>query len=162
MIAQPAAKSIGMAGTALAGPSVTPWRERTSRRGALKRINTHGFACPKPTCAYYHISDAQLHALVGDGIDGKAERIQTFRCQACGATFSARRGTPLYHLKTTSHRVAEVLTALAEGLSISAAVRVFGHRHVTITTWLTRAGEHSATLHGHWFRNLQPAAPPVG
>jgi transposase-like protein len=72
----------------------------------------------------------------------------------CAATFSARRGTPLYHLKTTSHRVAEVLTALAEGLSVSAAVRVFGHRHATITTWLTRAGEHSATLHDRWFRNL--------
>jgi len=146
---------MGVAGTPLARPSVTPWRERKSRRGAPKRINTHGFACPKRTCAYYQISDAQIHALVGDGIDGKAERIQTFRCQACGATFSARRGTPLYHLKTTSHRVAEVLTALAEGLSVSAAVRVFGHRHVTITTWLTRAGEHTATLHDRIFRNLR-------
>jgi IS1 family transposase len=47
-----------------------------------------------------------------------------------------------------------VLTALAEGLSVSAAVRVFGHRHATITTWLTRAGGHSATLHNHFFRNL--------
>jgi len=62
--------------------------------------------------------------------------------------------TPLYRLKTASHRVAEVLTALAEGLSVSAAVRVFGHRHATITTWLTRAGAHSATLHDRFFHNL--------
>ena len=73
---------------------------------------------------------------------------------ACGTTFSTRRNTPLYRLKTASSRVAEVLTALAEGLSVSATVRVFGHRHATITTWLTRAGEHSATLHDRWFRNL--------
>jgi len=51
-------------------------------------------------------------------------------------------------------RVAEVLSALSEGLDIAAAVRVFGHRHATITTWLTRAGAHSATLHDRWFRAL--------
>lgn len=102
----------------------------------------------------YQNTDAQIHALVGDGIDGKYERIQSLRCQACRTTFSTRRDTPLYRLKTASQRVAEVLTALAEGLDVSAAVRVFGHRHATITTWLTRAGAHSATLHDRVFRNL--------
>jgi IS1 family transposase len=137
--------------------SVQPWRERKSRRGAPKRIATHGFACPNRTCDYYHITDAQVHALVGDGSDGKCERIQSLRCQACGTTFSTRRNTPLYRLKTSSSRIAEVLTALAEGLSIAAAVRVFGHRHATITTWLTRSGQHSATLHDRLFRNLHLA-----
>jgi transposase-like protein len=33
-------------------------------------------------------------------------------------------------------------------------VRVFGHRHATITTWQTRAGMHSATLHDRTFRHL--------
>jgi IS1 family transposase len=136
---------------------VRPWRERKSRRGAPKRIATHGFACPNRTCDYYRITDAQVHALVGDGSDGKCERIQSLRCQACGTTFSTRRDTPLYRLKTSSSRIAEVLTALAEGLSIAAAARVFGHRHATITTWLTRAGEHSATLHDRLFRNLHLA-----
>jgi IS1 family transposase len=103
---------------------------------------------------YYRVTDAQVHALVGDGVHGKAERIQTLRCQACHTTFSTRRDTPLYRLKTASHRVGEVLTAVAEGLDVSAAVRVFGHRQATITTWLTRAGEHSASLHDRWFRNL--------
>jgi len=95
----------------------------------------------------YQITDARVHALVGDGAHGQHERRETLRCQACGTTFSMRRDTPLYRLKTASHRVAEVLTALAEGLSMSAAVRVFGHRHATITRWVMRAGTHSATLH---------------
>jgi IS1 family transposase/transposase-like protein len=133
---------------------VTPWCERKSRRGAPKRIDTQGFACPNPTCDYYQIADAHVHALVGDGSDGKCEPIQSLRCQACGRTFSARRDTPLYRLKTASVRVAEVLTALSEGLDIAAAVRVFGHRHATSTTWLTRAGAHSATLHDRCFRAL--------
>ena len=29
---------------------VTPWRECKSRRGAPKRILTHGFACPNRSC----------------------------------------------------------------------------------------------------------------
>jgi IS1 family transposase len=134
---------------------VTPWSAIKSRRGARKRINTQGFACPNRQCTYYRITDAQLHALVGDGAHGRGERIQTLRCQACKTTFSTRRDTPLYRLKTASQRVGEVLTALAEGLDSAAAVRVFGHRHATITTWLTRAGEHSATLHDRCLRNLR-------
>ena len=133
---------------------VRPWCERKSRRGAPKRIATQGFACPTPTCAYYRLTDAHVHALVGDGTHGKLERIQTFRCQACGTTFSARRHTPLYRIKTPAQRVGQVLTALAEGLHVSGAVRVFGHRHATISTWLLRAGEHSASVHDRWFRNL--------
>jgi IS1 family transposase len=135
-------------------PAPRPWRELTSRRGAPKRITTEGFACPNDACLYHGITDAQIHALVGDGTHGKHERIQTFRCQACGTTFTARRHTPLYRLKTPTARVAEVLSALAEGLTVAAAVRVFGHSESTITTWLTRAGEHSATLHDRWFQQL--------
>jgi hypothetical protein len=85
-----------------ARPPLRPWRELKSRRGAPKRIDTHGFACPMPTCRYYHITDAQVHALVGDGAHGKPERIQTFRCQACRTTFSARRHTPLAPLENPS------------------------------------------------------------
>lgn len=133
---------------------VAPWREVKRHRGAPKRITTQGFACLTPTCTYYRITDAQVHALVGDGTHGKTERIQPFRCQACNATFSARRHTPLYRLKTPSSRVAEVLTALCEGLDAAASGRVFGYSEATIMRWLTRAGAHSATLHDCWFRHL--------
>ncbi len=111
-------------------------------------------ACPIPQCPYCGITDASIHALVGDGKHGHAERIQTFRCQACRAMFSARRHTPLYRLKTPSHQVAMVLSALAEGLDPSAAERVFGSRQATISSWLARAGEHAHTLHERFFCHL--------
>jgi transposase-like protein len=125
-----------------------------SRRGAPKRIPTEGFACPNPKCSYFAKTDAHFHALVGDGKHGHAERIQTFRCQACRTTFTSRRNTPLYRLKTPSQQVAVVLSALAEGLDPSAASRVFGYCQATITTWLTRAGEHAQTLHERSFCHL--------
>ena len=54
---------------------VRPWREVKSRRGAPKRIDTQGYACPNPQCRYFGIIEAHLHALVGDGKHGHAERI---------------------------------------------------------------------------------------
>jgi len=135
------------------GP-VRPWSEVKSRRGAPKRVNTEGFACPNPQCQYFGTTDALFHALVGDGKHGKAEPIQTFRCQACRTTFTSRRTTPLYRLKTPSQQVAVVLSALAEGLDPSAAERVFGSCQATITRWLTRAGRHAELMHERCFQHL--------
>jgi transposase-like protein len=134
---------------------VRPWREVKSRRGAPKRVNTQAFACPNHQCPYSGITDAHIHALVGDGTHGLAERIQTFRGPACHTTFSARRHTPLYRLKTPSHQIGLVLTARAYGLDPSAAERIFGYRQATITTWLSRAGSHAQALHEHYFCTLQ-------
>jgi IS1 family transposase len=148
---------LGSTASSDGGPApapVRPWSEVKSRRGAPKRIPTEGFACPNQQCAYFGITEAHIHALVGDGKHGRAEQIQTFRCQACCTTFTSRRHTPLYRLKTPSHHVARVLSALAEGLDPSAAERVFGYRHATIITWMSRAGEHAQTLHQHSFCNL--------
>jgi len=137
-----------------ASAPVRPWSEVKSRRGAPKRVKTEGYACPNQQCLYFGITDSHILALVGDGKHGSAEPVQTFRCQACRTTFSARRDTPLYRLKTPSQQVAMVLSALAEGLDASAAERVFGYRQATITSWLTRAGRHAENLHEHCFRNL--------
>lgn len=72
-----------------------PWRASAGRRGAPRQVATAGYACPSPTCLYRGIIDAQIHALVGDGHHGTTDRIQHFRCQACGTKVSARRTTAL-------------------------------------------------------------------
>jgi hypothetical protein len=53
---------------------VRPWCEVKSRRGAPKRVSTEGFACPNQQCAYFGITDVHVHALVGDGKHGRAEK----------------------------------------------------------------------------------------
>jgi transposase-like protein len=65
-----------------------------------------------------------------------------------------RLNTALYRLKTPSWRVAEVSTALAEGVDISAASRIFGHHERTIARWLERSGQHAQRLHEHFFEHL--------
>ena len=124
-------------GSLCGGPAsvhVRPWREVKSHRGAPKHVNTAGFACPNQQCAYFGSQTLPSMRLFGDGKHGRAERIQTFRGPACRITFTARRHTPLYRLKTPSQQVAMVLSALAEGLDASAAERVFGYRQATITS----------------------------
>ena len=59
-------------------PPVRPWREVKSRRGAPKRVNTEGFACPNRECTYSGITDARIHALVGDGTHGQASASRPF------------------------------------------------------------------------------------
>jgi IS1 family transposase len=138
-------------------PEIQPWRPRRSRRGAKKRYDSEGFACPNPDCIYFGCSVASIHALVSDGFRGQAERIHRWRCQACGRSVSERWRTPLYYLKTPSHRVSEVMTALAEGVDESAAQRIFHHDRRTITRWLSRCGSHAQRLHDLFFHHLHCA-----
>ena len=44
-----------------------------------------------------------------------------------------------------------VMTAMSEGVDISAAGRIFGHHHTTITRWIERCGLHSERLHERLF-----------
>ncbi len=139
---------------ALQTPGVRPWREGRSRRGAPRRIATEGYACRTPGCPYAGITDGQIHALVADGHHGRTDHIQDFVCQACGSRVSSRWGTALSQLKTPPARIGEVLSALAEGLTVGAAVRVFGHGEATITRWRDRAAQQAARLHHHFLHDL--------
>jgi hypothetical protein len=118
-------------------------------------VNTEGFACPNRKCLYSGITEAHIHALVGDGKHGHVERIQTFRCQACRSTFSARRDTPLYRLKTPSRAgLPSCSPRWPKGWMLPRPNGSQGYRQATITTWLSRAGQHAHTLHEHFFCHL--------
>ena len=134
---------------------VIPWQQVKSPRGRKKRIDTQGYYCPNPRCLYYGIIDAAIHALVGNGKDGLNKDIQLLRCQACLCSFSSRRNTPLYYLKTGVERVEMCLWLLAEGVDVSVLVRFTGHVDATLSRWLLRAGTHSEQIHAELFVNLE-------
>jgi hypothetical protein len=66
-------------------PPLRLWSEIKSRRGRPKHIDASGHACPNPDCDYRLITDANLHALVGNGHHGATERIarQSGQCMHC-------------------------------------------------------------------------------
>jgi hypothetical protein len=126
-------------------PPVPPWRAIKSRRGAPKRLDTQGYACPTQACLYHGVRDATIHALVSNGHHGTTDRIQDLRCQACGTNVSTRRETPLYHLRTPPQRVGEVLSALAEGLDSRLACCSTSSGGASTTIWCARTAS-SASL----------------
>jgi IS1 family transposase len=79
--------------------------------------------------------------------DGQRNGIQYWRCQACGGRKTSRLDTPMYRLKTPLQHVVMVMTALSEGVDISAASRIFGYHPTTIQRWLERGGGHGERLH---------------
>jgi len=134
---------------------VTPWSEVKNASGRKKESNSAGRACPRRCCIYYGITDMRLHALVSNGWwNGKTERIRQWKCQACGCRFTDRCNTPLYRLKTASAQVAQALTALAEGVDLSAMTRIFPFHQTTFSRWLAQAGVHGRELHEMSFRDF--------
>jgi transposase-like protein len=61
---------------------------------------------------------------VGNGKRSQDHDIQYLKCQACQKTFTSRKGTPMYYLKTKINQVEMVLWFLAEGVDLSVMVRV--------------------------------------
>jgi len=136
---------------------VPAYASRKSKRGAKKHLHTEGYACPCRECLYFGNTHEGVHALVGYGKLGKDNPIQRWRCQACGTTFSCRRGTILYYLKSAPKQVELVLWFLAEGVDVSVLVRYTGRSEATLTRWLERSAHQSARWHTLLFQGLSLA-----
>ena len=74
---------------------------------------------------------------------------QRYRCDACRATFSARKGTAFYRLQTAADQVTLVLTLLSHGCPLQAIVAAFGYDERTVAHWLAQAGTHCQRVHEH-------------
>jgi len=132
------------------------WQLRKGPGGRKKVVKSEGYFCPNKSCGYYGIIEEEIHALVGDGRQGKQEAIQDFKCQACGKKFTARRNTILYRLKSHSELIVKILWLLALGVDASALEEVFGVREITIRTWLCRSGMQGKKLHERFIVELEP------
>lgn len=70
-----------------------------------------------------------------------------WRCKVCRKTFSGKKGTPYYRLKSDPQIVTWVITLLAFGCPRQAIVAAFGLDERTVATWQKRAGEHCEGVH---------------
>jgi transposase-like protein len=96
--------------------------------------------CPNPNCP------ASGQPAQGNiGIHSRQAR--RFVCRVCGKTFSERKGTAFYRLRTDAATVTRVVTLLAHGCPIQAIVAAFGLDARTILDWETRAGAQAEAVH---------------
>lgn len=76
--------------------------------------------------------------------DGKRQRC---KCTSCGHTFSYRRGTMFYGLRTNAELVTWAVGLVAWGCPVAAIVAVFEVDERTVANWLHRAGEYAESFH---------------
>jgi transposase-like protein len=76
-----------------------------------------------------------------------SQKEQRFICHACHKTFSARKGTVFYRLRTSAETVMLVVTLLAHGCPLQAIVAAFGFDERTIAAWWARSGRQGQAVH---------------
>jgi transposase-like protein len=103
-------------------------------------MNPQDQFCPNMACA--------SRGQVGQGnIRVHSQKEHRYRCLTCGKTFSERKGTALYQLKSAPERVEQVTTLLAYGCPVQAIVVAFEMDERTVRGWLKRAGEQGKQVH---------------
>jgi len=105
-------------------------------------MNLTEIFCPNLECP------ARGHRDAGN-ISVHSQKEQRCYCDVCEQTFSVKKGTIFYRLKTDSVQVMLVITLLAYGCPVQAIVAAFGFDERTVKKWWQRAGAHCQDVHEH-------------
>jgi len=100
-----------------------------------------------PTTVFCPNGHCHARGQTGQGNIGlHAQKEQRFICHECHKTFSARKGTVFYRLRTSAETVALVVTLLAYGCPVQAIVAAFGFDERTVAAWWARAGRQGQAV----------------
>jgi transposase-like protein len=120
-------------------PLLPPPPLSAPRRGRPRTVDTQHSYCPNKTCAYYGwVGRGNIRA---NGHPGRKTWRQ-LHCVACDTYFLETYGTLFYGKPHPAERLVQVVTALAEGLGIRAAARVFAVDPNTVLAWLSETSAH--------------------
>jgi transposase-like protein len=105
-------------------------------------MNPQGIFCPNIDC--------HARGQLGKGNIGVHSRVEKrYICHECQKTFTDRKGTIFYRLRTDAETVMLVITLLAYGCPLKAIVAAFGFHEKTVKSWWRRSGEHCRVVHAH-------------
>ena len=105
-------------------------------------MDTEGVFCANPACADRGVKD-------GGNVKVHSRKERRFRCRTCGKTFAATKGTPFFRLHKDQSLFLCVVTLLAHGCPVPAAVAAFGLDERTVADWQHKAGGHCEAVHRH-------------
>jgi transposase-like protein len=101
-----------------------------------------------PTTTFCPNWNCPARGQTGQGNIGiHSQKEQRFICHACHKTFSARKGTVFYRLRTSAETVVLVVTLLAHGCPVQAIVAAFGVDERTVAAWWARSGRQGQAVH---------------
>ena len=103
-----------------------------------------------PTTTFCPNRHCPARGQTGQGNSGiHAPQEQRFICHACHKTFSARKGTGFYRLRTSAETVVIIVTLLAPGCPLQAIVAALGLDERTIADWWARSGRQGQAVHAY-------------
>jgi transposase-like protein len=105
-------------------------------------MDPRGVFCANPACADRGVTDK-------GNVKAHSRKEKRFRCWTCGKTFAASAGTPFYRLHKDHSLLVTVVTLLAHGCPVPAAVAAFGLDERTVAGWQRKAGGHCQAVHWH-------------
>jgi len=133
-------------------PPRPPPRWPEPKRGRRQVVRPTWQYCDEPECEYYGWPG--LGNLRANGYPNGG-RWRQWHCQACQQFFIETRGTPLYRRAVAPKLVHQVLTGVAEGLSLEATARLFEVEPETVAQWLALAANHFEALAACLSQNLE-------
>ena len=122
-----------------AGPVATPPPPIEHSYGRPRSVDTSSHYCPAQSCRYYGWVGLGNIRANGHPNSGSARQLE---CVGCGKTFMETTHTIFYRKRVPAETIWRTLTALAEGLDIRGAARVFDLDPNTVQTWLRQAAQH--------------------
>jgi transposase-like protein len=103
-----------------------------------------------PQTQFCHNPACPASGLAGQGhIRIHSRKQQRYQCKRCRQTFTARKDTATYRLRTEVAVVALVVNLLTHGCPVPAIVAAFGLDERTVAAWMARAGQHAQAVHEH-------------
>ena len=95
--------------------------------------------CPNPECKDYGIRGAGN--ITTSTTFGK-QKIKLLRCKTCNKRFSERHNTVFYGLRLKEQTITDILSCLAEGVSIRGCARIKSVSKDTVQRILERSRAH--------------------
>jgi IS1 family transposase/transposase-like protein len=123
-----------------------------SRYGRPREVDAQWQYCPNPRCPYYGwVKRGNLHA---NGYPGGRPWRQ-WHCVACDGYFLETHGTLFHGKRVSAALLVRVVAALAEGLGIRAAARVFEVDPNTVLQWLVEAADQLQAFSAYLVHDVQ-------
>ena len=105
-------------------------------------MNPQTIFCPNMDCpARGQTGKGNIHV--------HSQKDERYGCAVCEQTFSARKGTIFYRLRSDPKMVMAVIVLLAYGCPTQAIVKAFELDERTVRDWQQRAGKHCQQVHEH-------------
>lgn len=112
------------------------------RQVSSQHVDSQTAFCPNQSCP------AKGQTAKGN-LRVHSRKDQRYKCQECGQTFAATKGTPFYRLRHEPELVVRVITLLAHGCPPPAIVAACDLDERTVSDWQQRAAAQCQQVHEH-------------